>query len=147
MPSKKILEQLIELAKTANERAARALGASRNRAQEEQGRLQLLLDYRREYIDRFAAAARAGLDRAAWANYHQFMAKLDAAILQQGELAAQHRESVDQRRRDWHSTNTKLKSFDTLDRRRQDAERSNERRREQREQDEFAGRKRPTDRS
>ena len=142
MPSKKTLQQLIELARSRSDDAARSLGISRSREQTESSKLKLLEGYREEYSVRFDQALRAGLDQGAWDNYRQFMLKLDAAFRQQGELLEKSRKQVEQCRSDWHAANNKVKSFDTLDQRSQRAERATDLRREQREQDEFASRKR-----
>jgi flagellar protein FliJ len=142
MPSKKTLQQLIEFARLRSDDAARTLGISRAQEQTESSKLKLLEGYREEYSVRFDRALRAGLDQGAWDNYRQFMLKLDTAFRQQGELLEKSRKQVEQCRSDWNAANGKVKSFDTLDLRRQRAERATDQRREQREQDEFASRKR-----
>jgi flagellar FliJ protein len=138
VPPKKTLQQLIELARSQSDNAARSLGASRSREEEELDKLRLLLQYRKEYMLRFDEAARVGLERSAWSNYHEFLMKLDAAIEQQNQVIARHRLTVEQRRTVWRAAHRRLKSFDTLDQRRQQAERVSERKREQREHDELA---------
>ena len=142
MPPKKTLQQLIELARLRSDNAARTLGLSRSREQTESGKLKLLEDYRGEYSARFDQALRSGLDRGAWDNYHLFMLKLDAAFRQQHDLLEQSRKQVEQCRMAWQAANGRVKSFNTLDQRRQHAERTTDQRREQREQDEYAARKR-----
>ena len=137
MPQKTTLQQLIEMARDRIDGATRALGASRSTEQQENSKLQLLVDYRREYLERFAQAARDGLDRRAWSNYQDFLMKLDTAISQQKELLGQHGRKVDACRSDWQAASRKLKSFDTLDQRRRQAERVVDERREQSAQDEF----------
>lgn len=138
MPSKKNLQQLIDLARSKSDHAARSLGASRSHEEEELGKLRLLIEYRKEYMLRFDEAARKGLDRNAWNNYHEFLHKLDDAIEQQHQVVARHHVNVEERRTLWHAASRRLKSFDALDQRRQQAERVSERKREQREHDEFA---------
>lgn len=140
MLPKESLQQLIELARMRCESAARELGASQSREQEEGARLRLLMAYRADYLARFEAASRTGLENGAWTNYLDFIRKLDAAIEQQRNLLEQCRHTVQQRRGDWHAQDSKKKSFATLERRRHDSEQAGENRREQREQDEFASR-------
>ena len=142
MPSKKTLHQLIEFARLRSENAARSLGVSRSREEEESSKLKLLEGYREEYSVRFDQALRTGLDRGAWDNYNQFILKLDAASQQQRDVLEQSRQQVEQCRAAWQRANSKVKSFNTLDQRRQSAERATDERREQREQDELASRKR-----
>ncbi|HUL93810.1 MAG TPA: flagellar export protein FliJ [Burkholderiales bacterium] len=138
MPPKKTLQQLIELARSKSDVAARSLGVSRSHEEEELGKLRLLLEYRKEYMLRFDDAARKGLDRSAWSNYHAFLHKLDDAIEQQHQVVARQHVAVEEHRTLWHAASRRLKSFDALDQRRQQAERVTERKREQREHDEFA---------
>src|SRR5262245_20350926 len=138
MPPKKTLQHLIEMARSKSDSAARSLGASRSHEEDEIAKLRLLVDYRREYMLRFDEAGRAGLDRNAWSNYREFLHKLDAAIDQQKQVVAQHHRAVEERRSAWHAESRRLKSFDALDQRRQQAERVTERKREQREHDEFS---------
>ena len=142
MPQKKTLKQLIELARSRCENAASQLSASRSREQADCSKLQLLENYRREYTERFDQARHAGLQRGVWDYHHQFILQLDSAIRNQRERVEMSRGSVEQCRADWRAANDKVKSFDTLDQRRQMAERAIEQRRERREQDEFASRKR-----
>lgn len=142
MPPKATLRQLIDLARMRSDTAARSLGTTRTREHQEVEKLNLLLEYRKEYLLRFDQAARTGLERTAWNNYHEFIAKLDAAIRQQGEVIEQLHRRVEQCRNEWQTANTRLKSFTTLDQRRLQAESNRERRHAQREQDEFANRPR-----
>jgi flagellar protein FliJ len=141
MPTKKTLQQLIELARLRSDTAARSLGVSRSREETESGKLKLLEGYRDEYSARLDKALRNGLDRGAWDNYRLFLLKIDAAFRQQRELLEQSRKQVEQCRSAWQAANGKVKSFETLDRRRQRAEHATDQRREQREQDELASRK------
>jgi flagellar FliJ protein len=141
MLRKQTLLQLIELARHSSEHAARALGASQTRELDERGKLKLLMEYRDEYLRRYEQAARVGLERRDWSNYHAFLLKLDAAIRQQEQMLVERCGAVEQCRSAWRKANGKLKSFATLDARRQSAERGQERRREQRESDQAAARK------
>jgi len=138
MPPKKTLHQLIELARSKSDNAARSLGKSRSHEEEETAKLRLLLEYRREYMLRFDEAGRAGLDRSAWSNYREFLHKLDSAIEQQNQVVAQRHLTVEERRTVWTAASRRLKSFDMLDQRQQQAERASERKREQRDHDELA---------
>jgi len=145
MASKETLAQLIRLARSASDAAARALGVEQTREREENGKLELLVAYRKEYLARFEAAARAGLDGRGLANYREFMQRLEEAVAQQRDHLAAHRRAVEKCRGEWQSAHGRLKSFDTLDERRRRGERLEARRRDQRRTDEQAARKRPQD--
>lgn len=141
MLPKNTLRRLIEVARARSDTAARALGATHSREREEHNRLDLLLSYREEFLARFGQAAREGVDREVWLSYQQFVVKLEAAIVQQRELLAQQRQKVEQSRSEWRAANGRLRSFDTLEQRRRQAETVSARRSEQRQQNEFALRK------
>jgi len=134
------LSKLMEVARRKTDVAAQLLGASCSRSREEENKLALLLDYRRDYQARFDAAIRAGVDRVELRNFHEFLRKLDVAIEQQQKIVAQHQGNVAARRDEWRAANRSLKSFDTLARREQAATTRRERKREQREHDETAAR-------
>jgi len=140
MASKETLEQLIRLARTASDDAARALGTVQTREREEAGKLELLVAYRKEYLARYEAASRQGLDRRSLNNYREFMVKLEEAIHQQEQHVAAQRRAVEKSRGEWQSAHGKLKRFDTLDARRRESERHDARRREQRREDERTAR-------
>lgn len=140
MLPKESLQQLIELAQMRCDRAARELGVSQTREQQETARLTLLIEYRQDYLARFESASRSGLELIAWTNYLNFIHKLDAAIEQQQGLIEQCRNAVQQNRGDWRKQDAKKRSFHALEHRRHATELAGENRREQREQDEFASR-------
>ncbi|HXZ84992.1 MAG TPA: flagellar export protein FliJ [Myxococcota bacterium] len=138
MLPKNTLKRLLGVARARSDTAARTLGATHSREREETNKLELLLHYRDECLARLVQATREGIERAVWLNYQRFVLKLDAAIDQQRGLLAQQREKLEQRRSEWRAASNKLRSFDALEQRRQEAERVSGGRREQREQDEFA---------
>ena len=146
MLSKRTLQQLIDLAREKSDNAALVLGTTHAREREEESKLKLLENYRGECLERFRQASSEGLDRQTWTNYHKFLAKLDAAIIQQREVVAQQRQKTDQSRLDWQAASSRLKSFDTLGARQRRSEHAAERRREQRVQNTVASRKRDPER-
>ncbi len=132
------LQILRELTQSGCDAAAAQLGAVNGHEREMEKRLQLLLDYHREYQVHFVSAAKAGMDSAGWRNYREFIDKINAAIAQQRELVTQARIQVETGQRNWQSERRKLKSFDTLFQRHRSAEMKVEARQEQKEQDTFA---------
>ena len=132
------LQKLIDMARRRSDLAARSLGASHTREREEESKLQLLIEYRLDYLRRYQHTARySGLNANQLANYQDFLRKLDTAIEQQQAVVMQSHSKVEHDRGDWRAANRKEKSFDTLSRRNEEEERVRANRREQREQDDL----------
>ena len=110
--------------------------------QQQEEKLLLLFKYRDEYQQRFRLAARTGLDAAGLRNYHEFLERLENAIMQQHAGVVEARVRVDCGRNDWQLKERKSKAFGTLDQRFDATLRRTEARREQKQQDDFASRSR-----
>ncbi len=132
------LQTLLDLAQEGSDAAAVQLGVVNGYDRDMQQRLQLLLEYRSEYTARLARVARTGMHSVGWRNFREFIDKIDAAIEQQRELVAAARREVETGQIRWHTQQRRLKSFDTLSQRHRSAERKNEARQEQKEQDDLA---------
>lgn len=132
------LKTLLGLAQDRSDAAAVKLGRLNAQEQSAEQKLQLLLEYQRDYQVRFQELARNGLDQAEWLNFQAFMSKLDTAIAEQRKAVASSHDNVQVGRIDWHAQQHKLKSFDTLSQRHRLAELHRASKLEQREQDEQA---------
>jgi flagellar FliJ protein len=132
------LQTLLDLALVNSDAAAARLCAINGQDREMEQRLQLLLDYRSEYTAHLAEVAKAGMNCVDWRNFHQFIDKIDAAIVQQRDAVAQSKHRVEAGQRQWHAEQRQVKSFDTLFQRHHATEVKREARQEQKEQDEFA---------
>jgi flagellar FliJ protein len=132
------MQILLDLAQEGCDAAAMQLGVVNGHDRDMQQRLQLLLEYRGEYTARLARIAESGMQSVGWRNFRNFIDKLDAAIEQQRELVAAAKLEVETGQIHWHAQQRRLKSFDTLSQRHYSAERKNEARQEQKEQDDFA---------
>lgn len=133
------LDQLIELARYRSDSAARALAGQLQCASDERAKLDLLVRYRREYEEQFSKRSLHGMLTLQWRGYHEFIAKIDAAIRSQHEAVEHHELKSASVRKEWQQADRKLKSFDTLAERRLNAASRAQARREQDEQDELAG--------
>lgn len=136
MPISFSLNRLLDLAQTRSDAAARRLGELNSRQQEAEQRLRLLLGYRQNYQARFQEFAKSGIEQTAWQNFLAFMGKLDAAIAEQRQAAANSHTSTQAGRNEWHAQQRKLKSYGTLSQRHARAESRRAAKQEQREQDE-----------
>jgi len=131
---------LIGLAKDATDDAARELGkisAERNNAERQ---LQMLHDYRQDYLTRLSQAMQNGMAASDCHNYQRFIGTLDDAIAQQGNVLRDIDQQLHACRLNWQNEKRKLSSFDTLAQRREQARQVVENRREQRVNDEYSAR-------
>ena len=103
-------------------------------------KLELLVDYRREYDSRLSDSATGGIDAEKLRSYRQFLVNLQRAIDQQAEVVAQAQQRVAQAQTQWSAEQRQVDSFRVLDERRTAAVTRAENRREQKLIDEFAAR-------
>ncbi len=114
MPHKLPLATLIELAQSKTDEATRRLGQLQNAHTSAAEKLDMLLQYRQEYIDQMNLQMRDGLPSAHLRNFQNFIGTLDKAIEQQRMLALQADTRLAHGRTDWQLSKRRLSSFDTL---------------------------------
>lgn len=134
------LDTLIELASAASDEAAQRLGRAVAAAADADKKLELLLQYRDEYGERFNQALRQGLSPAGYQNFRNFMDKLDAAISSQQNAVDMAKRSVENERDQWQASEKKRMSYDTLATRAQKQIEKREQKRDQKQMDEHAAR-------
>ena len=134
------LQPLVHLAKQKNDAATRKLGQLNQQQQSAQGKLDTLLQFRRDYQDKFQEAAKNGMDQHDLRNFQNFINRLDEAITQQRGVTEQAQLSVQNGRSELTETQRRMKSFDTLAQRHVEAEKKLETKAEQKIQDEHSGR-------
>ena len=132
------LQTLLDLAQDSSDAAAAHLGVVNGHDRDMQKRLQLLLDYRSEYMQRLASLTQTGLHSMGLRNFREFMDKIDLAIEQQRQLVAAAKAEVETGKLHWHKEQRKLKSFNTLSQRHRTTVLKGEARQEQKDQDELA---------
>ena len=114
MPNKLPLATLIELAQNKTDEATRRLGQLQTARTSAADKLEMLLQYRQEYLDQLQVQMGAGVPSAQLRNYRNFIATLDTAIEQQHAVTAQADTRLATGRGDWQSSQRRLNSFDTL---------------------------------
>lgn len=114
MPQKLPLATLIELAQTKTDEATRRLGQLQNAHTSAAAKLEMLLQYRQEYLDQFNKQMQGGLPSAQVRNFQNFIGTLDSAIEQQRALTLQADTWLGHGRSDWQHNKRRLTSFDTL---------------------------------
>ena len=134
------LELLIELATHNSDSRIKQLGGALSRESSAAKRLQMLEDYRRDYLGTFDRAGRAGLTATALINFYNFLQKLDHAITQQSQIVAHAQAATLSARNDLRDAEIKKLSLVTLQDRRIAADRVVDARREQRQMDEISTR-------
>ncbi|HMM55182.1 MAG TPA: flagellar export protein FliJ [Candidatus Desulfobacillus sp.] len=132
------LQPLLDLSNARKDDAARRLGQLLASEQEVGKTLALLEQYREEYEGRFREAARNGLTRDEWGNYHTFLDRLDEAIAQQRSLVESSRQRTLDGQKNWLDQRNRAMAFDTLSQRHRASEVRKEAKTEQRAQDEHA---------
>jgi flagellar FliJ protein len=134
------LQPLLDLMHERVDEATRKLGQLIAAEQSARGRLQLLTEYREEYLAGFRAVQDAGLTLQSWSNYQEFLAQLDEAIRQQTVQVEVSAQNTANGQKYWNEQNTRLKAIDTLAVRHERAEEKKELRREQKQHDEISAR-------
>ena len=140
MAQKFALGRVQEITDNKTDEAAAALGNLNRELHEQEARLMLLFKYRTEYHERLHRAASEGLDGAAMRNYHDFLQRLEAAIMQQHAQVVEARTRVEHGKLEWQNSRRKSMAFDSLSRRFDLKKLRDEANREQKAQDEMAQR-------
>ncbi|MFM9885208.1 MAG: flagellar export protein FliJ [Burkholderiales bacterium] len=138
MPEQDAIEMLIELAQKASDERARVLGNALRRESSDSQRLQLLDDYRKEYLVKYAKLRKDGVSATGMLNYQHFLDKLDIAITQQRHALNHSKASAGAARAALGESERKRHSFVVLRKRRRASEMLIEARREQKLSDEWA---------
>ncbi len=138
MTTRFALQNLLDLAQARTESAAQNLGQRFSRELAEEQKLQMLIDYRRDYQASFQKAMHDGVSPASLRNYQEFMNKLDLAVKQQMEMVTHWQRQALASRQAWESEQRRLKSYDTLHERHHQSQSRRESRTEQKEHDEYS---------
>ena len=140
MSAKSPLTTLIELAQGKTDEATRKLGQLQTAHTSATGKLELLLQYRQEYMDQMQLQMQGGIPSAQLRNFQTFITTLDGAIEQQRALTQQADNRLEHGRTDWRFSKRRLNSFDTLADRIQQKSLYALNKKEQRDSDERAAR-------
>lgn len=132
------LKLLLELAQQQTDASAKKLGKLSFQQQEAEKKLNLLLQYRHNYQAHLQNSIAQGIDHMEWLNFIAFMNKLDTAINEQHQAVLHAQSTRIAGSNEFLSHQRKLKSYDTLSQRQQNAENQRQTKYEQKLQDEFA---------
>ena len=129
-----------DLAQKKSDEAATRLGMLNAEVAKAEQKLQMLLDYREEYRERFRGTVQRDVGTAEFRNFQQFLEKLEEAIEQQRAAILVTRDNVARGQREWQVKQIEVKAYDTLEQRHESAVAERLKKIDQRVTDEFAGR-------
>ncbi len=136
MTRSKRLNPVVKVAEHREKDAARLLGQSQQRLEQQQTRLRELIGYREEYHLKYQQTCARGLDVKQLQEYRLFLARLNDAIAQQQKTVMQAQRDVERCRSGWMRTRTRSQALDKVRERYQNVERQEAERREQADLDE-----------
>lgn len=102
------------MAQKKSDEATRRLGELQNAHLSATQKLEMLLQYRQEYLDQLQGQMQGGVPSAYVRNFQNFIGTLNGAIEQQRALTLQADTRLGHGRSDWQHTKRRLSSFDTL---------------------------------
>ena len=91
MATTQSLKALVEFAQQKMDASAKKLGFLNAKQQEAEKKLNLLIDYRRNYQAHFVNTKNNGMNSIEWSNYLAFISKLDAATQSNNQLTKRNR--------------------------------------------------------
>lgn len=141
MPRRFPLQPLYDLAQDAVEAATQRMAILKKHWQLQEDKLKQLQGFQVEYQQRLGQAMRQGLDMAAMRDYQIFLRKIDVAIKQQMLEVERGKTQWENGQSAWLEARRKLKTYEVLSQRHQQAQNIIDNRLEQREQDEYARRR------
>ncbi len=137
------LKPVSEIAHAHERDAARHMGQQQNVLQEHKNKLDELIQYRSEYVEKMVSAGSAGIGAGQMQDYTRFIRRLDEAIVfqrSQIELAVRQ---LEVKQREWQAMHTRSEALNKVVDRYRTAEIRAQDKREQNENDERAQRVRP----
>ncbi|SHI10488.1 flagellar export protein FliJ [Ferrimonas marina] len=138
MSDPKQLAKVLELAEQAFEQASLNLRSANSAVAACRQQLQQLQNYRWDYVKQAQQQAGATLSASDYQQYHHFIAKLDAAIVQQNNKLEQSVQAQQQRQGLWQEAQQRQKAIALLLEKEQTRRAQALAQREQRAMDEFA---------
>lgn len=140
MPRPFPLQAVLDLARQRTEAAAARVSVQSARRAEAEQKRELLARYHADYWERMQRSQRSGVSMAMLRDFQAFVAKLEFAIRQQEEDVARAHAAWQAAQDEWLEMRRKQQALEVLEARHLTSELERDARREQREQDEFAGR-------
>lgn len=122
------IQRVQDIAENEERGYSRALGEAQRQLDEQQKRLQELRQYRSEYASRQPRGKGGAISSVQWADYQNFLRRLDDAVHAQAQLVADGKRNRDAHRQRWMKKRQKTESLQrVVDRYRSDELRADER--------------------
>jgi len=134
-PSKRF-KPVLRVAESHERKAANQFGDSQRYMQEQEAKLSELRQYHKEYLERFDAMSRNGINAAQLREYQAFLAKLDLAIQEQEAVVQASDKNKTVKKEAWQQKHIRSKVLDKVMQRYQVEEKRAMDKREQKETDE-----------
>lgn len=138
--SSNVLKTLSEIAEKEVELATEALALAIKTADEANKKYDMLIEYRRGYLDNMNKSLATGMGAEAYQNFQNFLKKLDQAINGQQQLVEFTLQQVKVHRELWQESQKKKLSYDVLIERSHKHATKVEQKKDQKMMDEFATR-------
>lgn len=135
-----VLKMLNEIAEKEVELATEALARAMKMADEAQKKHDMLIEYRKGYLDNMNKSLATGMGAEAYQNFQNFLKKLDQAITGQQEVVEFTQQQVKVHRELWQESQKKKLSYDVLIERSDKRASKVEQKKDQKMMDEFATR-------
>ena len=130
------LQAAVQVARSREDEAVKALAESQQRLAEQQNRVQQLLLFRGEYAIQFQSEGGGGISARRFQDYATFLNSLDHGIVQSRQQMERLQQEIQRRRQDWVQMRAKTKALEEVIERDRKVRARQEDRREQRDSDE-----------
>jgi len=137
------LKPVTKIAVAKERDAARHMGQQQNVLQQHKSKLNELIQYRLEYVDKMMSAGSAGIGAGQMQDYTRFIRRLDEAIVYQRSQIELAMRQLEVKQREWQAMHTRSEALNKVVDRYRVAEIREQDKREQNESDERAQRLRP----
>lgn len=135
-----VLTMLSDIAEKEVELATEALARAMKTADEAQKKYDMLIEYRRGYLESMHKSLASGMNAEAYQNFQNFLKKLEQAITGQSEVVHFTKQQVKVQRELWQESQKKKLSYDVLIDRSDKRASKLEQKKDQKLMDEFATR-------
>ena len=114
MATTQSLKVLVELTQQKLDASTKKLRLLNSKQQEAEKKLNLLIDYRRNYQAHFVNINNKGMNSIEWTNYLAFISKLDSAIIEQRKITINAQKETEIVKTEYQDFRRKLQSYNTL---------------------------------
>ncbi len=135
MKNEQQLQPVARVAKSQERNAARVMSEMLRQTEAQQTQLNMLIDYREKYFQKFSRASKVGLSAIQMRGYQAFLSRLDTAIEQQQQQVAQSHQSCEQSKSDWRGRHNHSEMINKIVEKRKHQAQQERNSREQRELD------------